>query len=125
MNFLGAKFTASEDALRPVLKEIAERGLVFLDDGSSARSIALDIAARMRLESVRASVVLDAQSSARAIDAALARLEEIARRDGIAIGTATALPLSVDRIARWAGSARGRGITLVPLSAAVAALRAN
>jgi hypothetical protein len=124
-NFLGAKFTASEDALQPVLKEVAERGLVFLDDGSSERSMALDLAARLRLDSVRASLVLDGQASARAIDAALARLEEIARRDGIAIGTATALPLSVDRIARWAEAAKGRGITLVPLSAAVAALRAN
>jgi polysaccharide deacetylase 2 family uncharacterized protein YibQ len=51
------------------------------------------------------------------IDAALAKLETIAAERGVAIGTASALPLSIERIARWAKAAKERGIRIVPLSA--------
>jgi uncharacterized protein len=61
--------------------------------------------------------VLDAAPTEAAIDAALARLEAIARERGSAIGMATALPVSIDRIAHWTKAAHGRGIILVPVSA--------
>ena len=35
-NYMGARFTASEQALSPVLRETAKRGLIYFDDGSSA-----------------------------------------------------------------------------------------
>ena len=36
---------------------------------------------------------------------------------GFAIGTASAFPMSVDRIARWAAALESKGIELVPVSA--------
>ena len=39
-NYLGGKFSADTRAFSPVLAEIATRGLVYLDDGSSPRSLA-------------------------------------------------------------------------------------
>ena len=39
VNFMGAKLTSDEAALAPILREIGGRGLVFLDDGSSSRSL--------------------------------------------------------------------------------------
>jgi hypothetical protein len=122
-NFLGAKFTADAASLQPVLREISQRGLIYVDDGSSARSIVKEIAPQLKLDAVTADVVIDATANAAAIDKALARLEEIAKRDGIAVGTATALPMSVARIARFAESAKARGVTLVPVSAIVSARR--
>jgi hypothetical protein len=44
ISYMGAKFTASEQALAPVLRDVAKRGLIYVDDGSSARSIAGQIA---------------------------------------------------------------------------------
>jgi polysaccharide deacetylase 2 family uncharacterized protein YibQ len=41
----------------------------------------------------------------------------MARSRGVAVGAASALPVSIDRIARWAKAAEARGITLVPVSA--------
>jgi uncharacterized protein len=55
---------------------------------------------------------------AEAIDRELARLEEAAKKRGLAIGTASALPLTVERIARWARSLEAKRIELVPISAA-------
>ncbi len=40
VNHLGGKFTADARALTPALSEIAARGLFYLDDGSSPRSLA-------------------------------------------------------------------------------------
>ena len=36
---------------------------------------------------------------------------------GIAVGVASALPVSIERIAKWAKAAEGRGVLLVPITA--------
>jgi uncharacterized protein len=118
-NFLGAKFTADETALSPALREIAARGLFYLEDGSSPRSVARHAAAGLNLPAATADVVIDAVQSPQAIDDALTRLEALARVNGSAIGVASALPTSVDHITRWARNLEARGIALNPISAVV------
>ena len=116
-NFLGGKFTADERALTPVLREIAARGLFYVDDGTSARSLAMTLAPGQELAAARADIVLDSTARPEAIEAALARLEAIARGKGLAIGVASALPASVEIIGRFARAIETRGFALVPLSA--------
>jgi len=53
------------------------------------------------------------------IDRALTRLEALAREHGSAVGIASALPISIDRIAIWAKQLDSRGIMLVPLTTAM------
>ncbi len=118
MNFMGAKLTAEENAIAPILREIGGRGLFFLDDGSSPRSVATGAAEKMRVPARKADVVVDATLTPAAIDAALARLEKQATEKGLAIGSASALPLTVDRLARWSQSLEAKGILLVPVSSA-------
>jgi polysaccharide deacetylase 2 family uncharacterized protein YibQ len=115
---MGAKLTADEAALAPLLREIGARGLVFLDDGSSPRSRIRAAAAGAKLPAARADGVIDGTPQAESIDKELAGLEELARKRGLAIGTASALPLTVERIARWARALEAKNIQLVPISAA-------
>jgi uncharacterized protein len=119
-NFLGGKFTADETALRPVLRAFAARGLFYVDDGTSSRSLAMTLAPGQSLAAARADIVLDSAAGPGAIEAALTRLEAIARDKGLAIGVASALPESIETIGRFARGLETRGIALVPLSAAVA-----
>jgi hypothetical protein len=119
MNFLGAKFTADPAALTTVLGDVAARGLLYLDDGTSPRSLARDVAAKLNLRAGGADVVIDADPSPQAIDAALIKLEAQARANGLAIGVAAALPVSVEHVARWAHSLEARGLALIPVSAVV------
>ncbi len=116
-NYMGARFTSNDAALGAVLRDIGKRGLLYLDDGSSPRSIAMQSAATAKAPSVKADLVVDATPNWADIDAALAKLETIAAEHGVAVGTASALPLSIERIARWAKAAKERGIRIVPLSA--------
>jgi polysaccharide deacetylase 2 family uncharacterized protein YibQ len=120
VNHLGGKFTADARALTPALSEIAARGLFYVDDGSSPRSLAHDVAPTLGLASAAADAVVDADAAPAAIDAALTRLETLARARGAAIGVATALPSSLDRIARWSAGIEARGVELVPVSALTA-----
>ncbi|MFE1601268.1 divergent polysaccharide deacetylase family protein [Methylobacterium sp. ID0610] len=119
VNYMGARLTAEAASLDPVLREIAARGLGFLDDGSSPRSVALEAGRRTKAPVARADAVIDAQPLPDAIDRELARLEETARRKGLALGSAMALPLTIDRIARWSRDLEARGILLVPASRAL------
>jgi polysaccharide deacetylase 2 family uncharacterized protein YibQ len=118
-NLLGGKFTADEKALTPILHEIAARGLFYLDDGSSARSLAMTLAPVQTLTAARADVILDLTARPEVIEAALGRLEAIARSKGLAIGVASLPAASIEIIGRFARNLESRGIALVPLSAAM------
>ena len=116
-NYMGARFTSSDPAMAPVLRETGKRGLVYLDDGGSSRSVAGQIAGTAGLPFAKADVVIDTLPTAADVDRALAQLEAIARQRGAAVGIAGALPISIERIARWAKTAESRGILLVPITA--------
>jgi uncharacterized protein len=120
-NHLGGKFTADPKEISPILTEIAARGLGYLDDGASPRSVAPDVAATLAMPWARADLVIDANPSPEAIEAALARLLDRARRRGSAIGVASASPISVELLARWANGLEAKGVALVPLSALMSA----
>jgi hypothetical protein len=116
-NYMGGRFTASEQALAPVLREAARRGLIYVDDGTSTRSLAGQIADASNLSFAKADLVIDAVPTAAEIDRALTRLEKTARERGVAIGMANALPASIERITAWTKAAESRGLQLVPISA--------
>ena len=116
VNYLGARFMSADAALTPVLRELAARGVAFVDDGSSPQSLATSIGPGVGAETARADVVLDADPRADAIERALGNLETIARQKGFALGVASAIPQSLERIARFARNIDQRGIALVPAS---------
>ncbi len=116
-NTMGARFTAAETSFVPILRETAKRGLIFVDDGANPRSVAGRIAGAHNLPFAQADVILDSVPTPTEIDRALGRLEMAARERSVAVGIASALPVSIDHIAKWAKAAESRGLLLVPISA--------
>src|SRR5690606_31264898 len=55
-NYMGAKFEATPSALKPVLEEVKQRGLIYLDDGSVEGSPAGQIAQELELEYAAAQI---------------------------------------------------------------------
>ena len=125
VNYMGGRFSASEQGMAPVLREAATRGLIYLDDGSSARSLASQIAGANNLPFAKADLIIDQVPTPADIDKALGRLESLARARGIAVGFAGALPVSIDRIARWIKAAESRGVQLVPITAVVSRAKSS
>ena len=118
-NFMGARFIATEPAMQPIIREAAKRGLGFFDDGSSPRSVASMAAASLSVPFGKGDIALDAVPTPAEIDRALNKLESLARERGVAVGTASALPVSIERISAWIKTLSDRGILLVPLTSAM------
>ncbi|MDE2378588.1 divergent polysaccharide deacetylase family protein [Bradyrhizobium sp.] len=118
-NFMGARFIATEAAMQPIIRDVAKRGLGLFDDGSSPRSVAPQIAGSQAMPFGRGDISIDAVPTPNEIDRALTKLESIARERGVAIGTASALPVSIERIGAWVKTLDSRGILLVPLTTAM------
>ncbi len=117
INHMGAKFTASAADFSPIMEELALRGLGYIDDGSSKRSLAANIAGNNRVAFGLGSVQIDINPSREAILARLAELEKKAQENNGAIGIASALPISIKTITEWANSLENKNIILVPASA--------
>ncbi|MEZ2132155.1 MULTISPECIES: divergent polysaccharide deacetylase family protein [unclassified Sinorhizobium] len=117
MNYLGGRFLSDPGALEPVLRDIGKRGLLFLDDGSSAQSKTATLAKAVSTPYAFADIQLDAQLDVGAILKKLDELERIARRNGSAIGVASAFDESIDAVTQWSKEATLRGIEIVAVSA--------
>ena len=117
VNQMGSRFTASPLHVRPVLWELKERGLLFVDSRSSLRSVAARMATELGLPRVINNRFIDAEASRNAIDGRLAELERIARRSGYAVGIGQPFPVTLDRLALWTRTVEDRGFALSPVSA--------
>lgn len=117
INNMGARFTASATDMAPVMEELGARGLGYLDDGSSNRSVAAQLASANRSPYARATSQIDANPARASILSALASLESRAMESGSAIGIVSALPISVQAISEWSRELDAKGIALVPVSA--------
>ena len=119
MNFLGGKLVTTPAALKPLFDDIAQRGLLFVDDGSVKNSMTEQTAKASVLPYTRAQIQIDAIRTRRDIAARLDELVKEARRTGVAIGVANAFPDSIDMIAKFAANANKLGIEITPVSAIV------
>jgi polysaccharide deacetylase 2 family uncharacterized protein YibQ len=118
-NFMGGRFVVTDAVMQPIIREAAKRGLGYLDDGSAPRSVAPALAASQAVPFAKADFSIDAVPTAVEIDRALAKLETLAKERGTAVGYASALPISIERIAVWIKALESRGIMLVPLTTAM------
>jgi polysaccharide deacetylase 2 family uncharacterized protein YibQ len=115
-NFMGARFVVADTVMQPIVREAAKRGLGYLDDGSAPRSVASSMAAGLSMPFAKADLGIDAVPTAVEIDRALARLEGLAKERGLAVGVASALPISIERIGAWIRTLESHGVMLVPLT---------
>jgi polysaccharide deacetylase 2 family uncharacterized protein YibQ len=117
--FMGARFVATNAALLPIVRDAARRGLGLFDDGRAPRSLIGSLAEAHAVPFARASLTIDEEPTPAEIDRALGALEAQAKERGVAIGMASALPVSIERLSAWSKQLQNRGILLVPLTTAM------
>jgi len=113
-NYLGSRFLGSQGTYDGFMGAVRGRGLGFIDDGSASR---LTGGGAPRASAER---VIDDQLTGAAIDQQLTQLETSALQRGQALGAGFAYPVTLDKVARWAGSVEQRGYQLAPASALAA-----
>lgn len=118
-NEQGGRFLSNSEALEPVMTFLARRGLMFYDDGTTAKTAAPDLARQTGTAFAQGTFSIDKVQDSTAIDRALSDLESQARAHGSAVGTAFLYPVTVERLADWSRGLSSRGFVLVPASAIV------
>jgi uncharacterized protein len=115
---MGSRFTASREALEPILREVESRGLIFLDRRTTEDSLVAAVSGEIGLpHAVNSRSVDERQASRVAIDARLAQIERIALTEGFAVAMAQPYPVTLERLAEWATELTSRGFALAPISA--------
>ena len=117
MNYMGGRFTGDPAAIEPLIAELGRRGLRYLDDSSTMRSLASDTTALQRVPFAASSLTIDRSQDAADIRRQLDTLEQIARAEGSAVGVASAFDVSIATIAEWIRQVEARGVEIVPVSA--------
>lgn len=113
-NYMGAKFSANDAVLKPVLKKLREAGVGYIDDTGAA----------LRAGGVRAAVTTvdkmispaPSDDSRRVVRRELKALEQIAQRDGAALGKTYAYAVTLDEIVAWADALEEKGLSAAPAS---------
>jgi polysaccharide deacetylase 2 family uncharacterized protein YibQ len=118
-NHMGSRFTVESDAMRPVLEELQARGLLFLDSRTAGSSVGVRLAQSMSLPHAARDVFLDNDPALAAVEARLAELEAIARRQGHAVAIGHPHDGTIAALGAWLPTASARGLAVVPVSAIV------
>ena len=119
LKMMGSNFVASEQALMPILKEIKNRGLLMIDDGSTKNSQIIRIGSNIELPQARGDIFIDADPSRGGVANGLVELEKIARKNKRAVGIARSLPNTISLIMTWTKTLGRKKIALAPVSAVV------
>ncbi len=116
VNYMGSRFTASSDSIRPVLDELKRRGLMFVDNRDSKYSLAASMAQGINMPWAVNNNYIDNTLDSESIAAQLIELEKRARAQGTAMGIARPYPVSIRAITVWAKTLDERGFALVPVT---------
>lgn len=118
MNYQGARFTSSPTVLSPILAALNARGLMYVDNGASQRSLAPKIAGETGLPFVLGNRMIDPVQNPDIITQSLSALEATAKQSGVAVGVASGFPVTVDEVTAWTKTLKDKGFVLVPATAA-------
>ncbi|NKB58147.1 MAG: divergent polysaccharide deacetylase family protein [Alphaproteobacteria bacterium] len=118
-NYLGDRFTSSQSGMRPVLRELERRGLMFLDSMESNVSVGPKTAKSLNLPLAISDRAIDVITSRADIDRKLAELETIAKTQGVAVALARPYPVTIRRLQRWIRDLDEKGLALAPITAVV------
>ncbi len=114
---MGSRFTASPQALAPIMSDLSRRGLMVVDSRTTARSVLADEARAVGLPVAVNDRIIDNIADPDEIERYLRELETLALRRGYALGMGRAYPVTIARIRAWAAGLAARGFVLAPVSA--------
>lgn len=114
-NHMGSLLTSDQRAMHWLMQTIKPTGLFYMDSLTTAGSVAAETAYRHQVEYLRRDVFLDNAADAASISHQFARLLEIAREKGAAIGIGHPHPQTIEILARLLPRLEQEDIQLVSI----------
>ncbi len=115
-NHMGSRFTEDARALAPVMESLKEKGLFFVDSLTTGRSKVALVANLQGVPTIERDVFLDNVADVTAIGREIRRLEDRARRQGMAVGICHPYPETLEALRRELPGLTARGVRVVPVS---------
>lgn len=119
-NHMGSRFTSDAAAMAPVIEEMRQRNLLFLDSVTSAKSVAAAAARAAGVPTLSRDVFLDDTVTEAEVERQLARAEALARKHGSAIAIGHPHSSTIKVLHRWLADYRQRGFQIVSLQTLMA-----
>lgn len=119
-NHMGSKFTSDAKSMSIVLKEIKERGLLFLDSRTSKNTVGAKLARELGVPVAERNIFLDHENTVPAVNRQLRQVEKMARRNGSVIAIGHPRDATIKALQAWLPAVEARGFQLVPLTSLVA-----
>ena len=118
-NEMGSRFITSNQDIRPVLEIFHNRGLMFVDNRVTSRSVAIRVAQDVGLPWAAGDRSIDRNPSRQYIDDKLAEIQRIALDKGSAVAMALPYPVTFERLALWLPKLEEEGFVVAPVSAVI------
>ena len=120
VNFMGSRFANNEKMMQPIFTALKDRGLAYLGTQENVLNTISKIADKSGVPHVSADLLIDEDLSRSSIVASLARVELLAKTNGVAVAIARPYPVSLDRLKAWSRDLLAKGFVLVPISSVIA-----
>ena len=115
-NHMGSKFTEDEHRMGIVMQVLAEKGLIFVDSKTSAKTVGYKQSQLFGLKSLMRDVFLDNQNDYDYIISQLQKAEKIAHETGLAIAIGHPKEQTYQALKDWLPSLEDKGLKLIPIS---------
>ncbi len=113
-NHMGSKFTENESRMEVVLREIGRHGMFFLDSHTTATSVVVPTARRLRVPTGKRDIFLDHIQTEEFVSTQLDQLIARARTRGSAIAIGHPYECTLKILRRYVGRFAKEGIAVVP-----------
>ncbi len=118
-NHMGSRLTQDRPAMARLMPALKARNLFFVDSRTSAQTVAALEAAREGVPYASRDVFLDDDPSVAGVMASLKKLEQVARRTGLAIAIGHPKEGTIAALKSWLPHLKEKNLVLTPVSAAV------
>jgi len=113
---MGSLFTTDSEGMRVVFRTLKKRGLFFVDNLTTNKSVTKKIASEEGLKYFLRNVFIDDDLKRGSILQQLEKAEKIAREKGLAIAVGHPHPETISALRDWIPEAQAGGITFVRIS---------
>jgi polysaccharide deacetylase 2 family uncharacterized protein YibQ len=115
----GGRFVASAESMQPVMANLRDRGVIYVEKTVGTPSTAPRLARELGVPRASTDRWIDLDPSRGAIDQRLSEVERLARDNGVAVAVAQPLPVTYERLAIWQTTLPGKSLVLAPVSAVI------
>lgn len=110
------KFTESRDGMGYIIDALRQKGKLLVYGKGYQNNAFLQLAGGKQMPLLVSDLVIDRRISANAIDGNLQKLEEMAKKNGYALGMGSPYPITIQLLEKWLTTLDQKGIQLAPVS---------